>query len=261
MGVVYAETAAGGRGAEKTRIFCRLPKAACSPRSSSTPRWRACTSCACSAAKKRRCSTSLRSAESCRTRRWPFWGASSRAINDVGLSADDVEMYLRRIEESQPREQPRRRQRARTNWRSTWTGCGKRKHIRRTERRVHANAKRKGRHGLCLKRKTSSQGLSSRASATRKVSTREINDALEELNFDVEMVDRLYETLEGQQHRDRGGAGCGPRQLHADRGERGRAGERAERGGRRHRRPGEGVLKGDRPRAPADPGGGDRPRP
>ena len=30
----------------------------------------------------------------------------------------------------------------------------------------------------------------------QKVTTKEINDALEELNFEVELVDKLYETLE-----------------------------------------------------------------
>ncbi|HIW54326.1 MAG TPA: RNA polymerase sigma factor RpoD [Candidatus Ruthenibacterium merdigallinarum] len=39
-------------------------------------------------------------------------------------------------------------------------------------------------------------GLVEQGKRNQKVSTREINDALEELNFDVEMVDRLYETLE-----------------------------------------------------------------
>ena len=45
--------------------------------------------------------------------------------------------------------------------------------------------------------KTTIEKLMERGKATGELTTKEISDALEELDFDVEKVDKLYDTLEG----------------------------------------------------------------
>ena len=89
-----------------------------------------------------------------------------------------------------------------------------------------------------------------------KLTTKEINDAIEESGFDVEQIDKLYETMEGHGIEIVEGPTRG-RDLYPDRRERGFIRERPVGGGRCHRRPCKGVFERDWPGAPAEQRRGD----
>ena len=94
-----------------------------------------------------------------------------------------------------------------------------------------------------------------------QLSTKEILDALGELDFDPEQIEKFYDTLEVPGRGDCGGL---RRHHHRRRASwpRPRASTTGARHGRRrrgHRRPGQGLFERDRPGAPAHPGRGNRP--
>ena len=85
----------------------------------------------------------------------------------------------------------------------------------------------------------------------QKVTTKEINDALEEIGFEVELVDKLYEALDANNIEIVDEPDADVEEFTLTGGHCGRAGECAVRRGSQHRRPCEGVPEGDRPRAAA----------